>query len=207
MAETIVKLVLEKITDALVKEALHLYGVRKQVERVERELIRIQAFLKDADRKQIQDEMQKQWVKEVRDVAYWIEDVIDTFLCEVPQKKPGKREAIKRVFGKAKKLPIIHKLGDEMNQILARLQEINDMKDRYKINSLGEGTGGGKRLPVRPPVLPDIEDTDVVGLDADRDKIIKELLDETTPKRSVVSIVGPGGLGKTTLAKKVYNRY
>jgi signal recognition particle GTPase len=206
MAETIVNLVLEKITDALVKEALHLCGVGEQVEKVERELNRIQSFLKDADRKQIQEEMQKQWVKEVRDVAYWIEDVIDTFLCEVPQKKPGKREAFKRIFGKAKKLPVIHKLGDEVKQILARLQEISDMKVRYGINSLGEGSGG-KRLPVRPPVLPDIEDTDVIGLDADRDNIVKELLDENTPRLSVVSIVGPGGLGKTTLAKKVYNRY
>jgi Rx N-terminal domain/NB-ARC domain len=206
MAETIVQLVFEKITDALVKEALHLCGVGKHVENVERELNRIKAFLKDADRKQIQDEMQKQWVKEVRDVAYSIEDVIDTFLCEIPQKKPGKREAIKRIFGKTKKLPVIHKLGDEINQILARLQEISDMKVRYGINSLGEG-GGGKRLPVRPPILPDIEDVDIVGLDADRDNIVKELLDESTPGRSVVSIVGLGGLGKTTLAKKVYNRY
>jgi disease resistance protein RPM1 len=210
MAETIVRSVLDKITDVAVKKALDLWGagviVREQIEMMGRELNWIRAFLKDADRKQIQDETQKQWVKEVRVVAYWIEDVIDTFLChEAPQKEHGMRGAVKRMFGGEPN--ILRNLGDEIAGILARLQEISANKDRFRINNLGEDGAAGKRLPVRPPVLPDIEDPDVVGFDGDRDNIIKELLDPSTLRRSVVSIVGPGGLGKTTLAKRVYNRY
>ena len=79
-------------------------------------------------------------------------------------------------------------------------------KEKFGINSLGEGSER-KKLPIRPPVLPDIEDPNVIGLDADKENIVKQLLDRGTPRRSVVSIVGQGGLGKTTLAKKVYNRY
>ena len=83
MAETIVNFVLGKLVDVAVKEVLLMYGLDEQVEKVRRHLERCQAFLKDADRKRITDERQKQWVKEVRDVAYLIEDVIDTFLLEV----------------------------------------------------------------------------------------------------------------------------
>lgn len=50
-------------------------------------------------------------------------------------------------------------------------------------------------------------DPDIVGFKEDQDHVVKKLLDETTKRRCVVSIWGAGGLGKTTLAQKVYNWY
>ncbi|KAJ3708389.1 hypothetical protein LUZ61_012094 [Rhynchospora tenuis] len=204
MAESVVSFVLGKLGDAFVKEVLHLYGVSGQVEKVSHELIRIQAFLEDADRKHL-NKRQEQWVKEVRDLAYRIEDAIDTFLLTVQEKKPGKREAVKRLFMKAKELPAVHMLGNEIKEIEARFQEIEASRVRYGINNLGEGLDGQIGQPVKKIVLPDVEEEGIVGLEADRDKILSLLLDEKDKRRSVISIVGPGGLGKTTLARKVYN--
>ncbi|KAJ4786422.1 Disease resistance protein (CC-NBS-LRR class) family protein [Rhynchospora pubera] len=79
MAESIVSFVLSKLADASVQELLHLCGVDMQVKLLSDELGWIQAFLRDADRKNNSgDERQRHWVKEMTEVAYDIEDAIDT---------------------------------------------------------------------------------------------------------------------------------
>ncbi|XP_078173450.1 disease resistance protein RPP13-like [Carex rostrata] len=207
MAEIVVNLVLGKLADAVVQEALSLYGVRDKAEKVQRQLEWIQAFLKDADAKRHKDERVKQWVKEVREVGDLIEDVLDKFLEEVGRGKPeGLRNVLKRIGKMPVKMISKHKLGSEIDKINQRIFEITENRKKYGIEELKESSSAGVSvmLPIRPFVHPDIDELEVVGFEVDKKTIVKQLTDTNTMRRAVITIVEAGGSRKTTLAKEVY---
>ncbi|XP_078149231.1 disease resistance protein RPP13-like [Carex rostrata] len=206
MAETVVNLVLGKMADVVVQEALFLYGVRDKVERVQRDLKWIQSFLKDADAKRHKDERVKQWVNEVQEVGYLIEDVLDKFLVEVGGgRREGLYNKLKRIGKMPMKLISKHKVGSEIDNIQKRLSEIKENKQMYGLEGLEETSSGASvEQPMRPFSSPDIDEMEVVGFNVQRKTIVDQLIDTNITRRAVISIVGAGGSGKTTLAKEVY---
>ncbi|KAJ3688002.1 hypothetical protein LUZ61_017166 [Rhynchospora tenuis] len=200
MAERLLTNVLGKLTAFAVEKAVKkfqsLYGIRGEVESLSRELTYIQAFIKDADRKHIVEERQMQWVKDVIDIAYQIEDAVDIFLLECPEELPGFIGLVK----KTTQLSFLYKFQEEIKKIQGRIHEIKQFRETYAINTLG-----GDEVPQPQLSLLSIGDPEVVGFARDGANLIEYLLDDENTSLAVVSIVGPGGLGKTTLARKVCN--
>ncbi|KAF3338588.1 putative disease resistance protein [Carex littledalei] len=202
MSEAAVSYVLGKLTDALdilQKKALDLQGVSGQIEQMKLELGLIKGFLRDAGFKRKGNEFVKEWVNQVRDMAYRIEDVIDTFLVEIEENRPKSSAWLKKTY---KKLS----LGDELEEITQQLNLIYRRGTDMGIKDLGAGSEENGQLPLRPTKSSDVDDSQVVGIEADKCEIIKQLFNRKISRRTVLSIVGTGGLGKTTLAQKVYKR-
>jgi disease resistance protein RPM1 len=84
MIETVVTLVINKLVQLIIHESKMLRAVHRKVVYIRDELESIQCFLKDADQKDLQVGV-KMLVKQVREVAYHIEDVIDEYVLQGAQ--------------------------------------------------------------------------------------------------------------------------
>lgn len=138
----------------------------------------------------------------MKDMSYDIEDCIDEFMHHL-----GNSDAsagfIKKTARLLKKLRLRHQIASKIQEIKIRVNEVSERRMRYKID---ECTAKSSYVPVDPRVVSIYNDAaGLVGIDFPRDEVVKLLTGEEKELK-VVSIVGFGGLGKTTLANQVYHK-
>ncbi|KAJ1702763.1 hypothetical protein LUZ63_002542 [Rhynchospora breviuscula] len=209
MAELVVNIVMSKLGDMIVQEAQRLGEVGEQVKWAQRELTNLQCYLRDADSKRRKgDSRVENWLNQLREVAYRIEDATDTFYQEVEdnrQRDPGFLHKMKELCRKPFEVPVLRKLATEFGEIKKDLEGITKSRIDYGIEPLQEKKEA-IILRYRKTANRDVDETEVVGLVTDKNNILKLLRPEETTRRAVITIVGTGGLGKTTLARMVYKR-
>ncbi|KAK8357798.1 hypothetical protein V6Z11_A05G444700 [Gossypium hirsutum] len=188
------------------------WGFKKQLKKLGETLGMIEAFLQDAEEKQTKNTSVKLWLERVEDVAYKAVDVLDEFAYEILRRKVEIRNQILR--------KVLDFLSCN-NSILFRLKMANKIKDILTslddLNNLASQFGLQQRAidhitPVTAYGGPKVEtissrgDSNIVGRKHDVSKVVNLLVNPKDKQVvSVVPIVGMAGLGKTTLAKLVYD--
>ncbi|KAF9619198.1 hypothetical protein IFM89_005752 [Coptis chinensis] len=205
MAESVVAFVVERLAYLLLQKTSYLHGMRDQVEEMKNELKWIQCFLKDADSKQEKDERVRLWVSEIREVAYDVDDVIDTYILKIEfQNRKG---FVKRATSVLNKWKDLRTIGKEITSIQTRLHNISNNREKYSIIKTGEVISSANESTRRwRRLLPHMKEDSIVALEEDTAQVMAQLMNEDTKLR-VISIIGMGGIGKTTLAFKVYNHH
>eukprot|EP00258_Populus_trichocarpa_P036671 XP_024452690.1 putative disease resistance protein RGA3 isoform X3 [Populus trichocarpa] len=182
------------------------WGLEGQLQKLNQSLTMIQAVLQDAARRPVTDKSAKLWLEKLQDVAYDAEDVLDEFAYEILRKDQKK--------GKVRDCFSLHNPVAFRLNMVQKVKEINGSLNEIQKLAIGFGLGiASQHVESAPEVIRDIErETDsllessevVVGREDDVSKVVKLLIGSTDQQvLSVVPIVGMGGLGKTTIAKKV----
>uniref|UniRef100_A0A2N9HXF7 Rx N-terminal domain-containing protein n=1 Tax=Fagus sylvatica TaxID=28930 RepID=A0A2N9HXF7_FAGSY len=214
MADTAVSPLIARLISLLTEEAKLLRGIHGEVADIKDELESIQIFLKDADARAAAEEDisdgAKTWVKQVREVAFHIDVAIDQYLLHEAKHDPRRLHFtgfFPKITHLLKTFNSRHEIATKIQEIKASVQKIKDRSKRYSFKSIDQGSSSGARNDRWHDPRKDsfyLDDADVVGIESPRDELIGWLV-EGLPYRSVLSVVGMGGLGKTTLAKKVYD--
>lgn len=208
---------IEKLGELLASELTLEKRVRKDVASLQLELKAMHLALQ---RVQVPPEQldagTAQWAANVRELSYDTEDAIDAFTLRVEDpaddrltsRLHGFLARTARLFTNGKAL---HQVADAVSDAKSLAKELGEIHQRYaglKPKDTGAASGASSIDDIDPRLKATVstEVADLVGVDGARDELIKVLSDSSEEDVKTVSIFGFGGLGKTTLARAVYDK-
>ncbi|KAJ8450386.1 hypothetical protein Cgig2_004843 [Carnegiea gigantea] len=218
MAGAIVVAAAQWIDNLMIQEGATLFEVEDQVRGLQEDLESMQQYLHDADAKQEVGEI-RALVNQIRELAYEAEDVIDTYIIRVEAKVEWSDRSWwpSRLIRSARfmyRVPHMYRIGKHMQVIQSRFKQVTDKFNTCGVIRIAESAECSRlsrdesyRRQRAPRTYPfdDNENEYVVGREKDMSELIEVLMGEGNDQKTYLSIVGMGGSGKTTLAKKLYN--
>ncbi|KAI5392803.1 putative disease resistance RPP13-like protein 1 [Lathyrus oleraceus] len=162
-------------------------------------LMRLQSLLHDAEKKQITDPAVKDWLNKLHDLVYEAEDLFDEINTEDSRYKVEADKVLQNFSSFFKRFN--RDVNSKLRKLIEKLQHLRNQNPGLK-------EGDSYRVWNVTPTNSVVGDESAIyGRDDEIKKLKKLLMSEEDggSKIGVISIVGMAGLGKTTLAKLLYN--
>ncbi|VVA40860.1 PREDICTED: disease resistance [Prunus dulcis] len=204
-------LLIGKIVTIFENEASSIAGVRDEIDDIKQELVSMKAFLNDFEGKKALTEGGETWVASVRGMAYDVEDIIDEFMYHMYEQGCHKGR-FARWLHHTIRIPqnvwFRRQMSKKLRKISRMIKAIPERNQRYGVGGL-EGTSStcddfGKWMRNQAESSLFIKEDELVGIERKKQLLMNWLMNGEQ-QQTVISVVGMGGSGKTTLVAKTFN--
>lgn len=201
----IIEVVIGKLGSCIWKEIGLLWGVDDDIQKLRRLLLTISAVLNEAERRSISDGTLRNWLRDLKDAAFEVDDVVDEFQTEALRRRMEGHSSITRkvrdLFFNHNPIAFRIKIARKIEDVIRRLNQIAEERKCFHLVEISVSERHTQR-----ETCSFVVESRVYGRNVDKDKVIDFLMDtEYDDNVSILPIVGLGGVGKTTLVQLVYN--
>ncbi|KAF5775326.1 putative P-loop containing nucleoside triphosphate hydrolase, leucine-rich repeat domain superfamily [Helianthus annuus] len=181
-----------------------------EIEKLQRSLIQIQDLLLDASQKEITNRSVKLWLNDLQHLAYDTDDLLDDLatdamhLSDEAETHTSKVRKILSSIPFSKRSSWTRSMKNKIDEITTRLQDLLGKKDDLGLIVKEATRTKNINRSLQTCVF---DPSSIVGRQAEKEELVQRLLEVEPSDRnySIVPIVGMGGVGKTTMARLLYD--
>uniref|UniRef100_A0ACD5ZNX0 Uncharacterized protein n=1 Tax=Avena sativa TaxID=4498 RepID=A0ACD5ZNX0_AVESA len=203
----------KKLQDIITEKAILILGVKEELRELQGTVNQIQCFLQDAEQRRMEELAVNNWLCELRDSVYDADDIIDSARVEGSKLLEDRPLSSRNSTGCGgisllSCFPNIqrrHEIAIEIKNLNTRIEKISKLGKKFLTRS--EAAPSGQGSTSKPRKSSQLVEPNLVGKEIIHStrKLVDLILSHKENKAYKLAIVGTGGVGKTTLAQKVYN--
>uniref|UniRef100_A0A0D9XKC3 NB-ARC domain-containing protein n=2 Tax=Leersia perrieri TaxID=77586 RepID=A0A0D9XKC3_9ORYZ len=225
LARSVLDGVLSSVGPAVADEVARFLGVPKEVGFIRNELEMMQAFIKTASSTLHPDaaagnDIVRTWVKQVRDLAYDVEDCLLDFALYAARTTTTTTSSSSRSNSSWLRLQpgaltARRRIAERIRELKASVEELNQLRLRYNIvvddhhhrtyhqehaAMLPNGNDGSGSSDNELA----FQESEMIGRESEKEELTR-LISDSSGKPTVLSVWGMGGMGKSSLVRMVHN--
>ncbi|KAL4281451.1 hypothetical protein GQ457_03G003690 [Hibiscus cannabinus] len=201
LVSALVSTILNNLNSLFLEEVGLAGSLKTDLETLQRTFTTIQAVLHDAEQKQWKSEAIKNWLRNLQQAAYDLEDMLDDFKSEAR----GRGSKVTTFFSLQNPLLFRSSMASRVKAAREKVDAIAAERIKFHLE-VGVVEAGIEQNNDRETSSL-VNESEVFGRADEKGEMVNMILSHATHHDglSVYAICGMGGLGKTTIAQLVYN--